>query len=195
MSKYGETLARAVDQRIHAPVADQTGMQGIAADDRSDGQTCEKLDDYTNWAYESGSSAAAGATVIVPTDNPATGRWVKQNTAVAKATSTADGLLPATGPGTALTDAPSSVAVTGGRWYVMPAATLSATRAFTLATTGAAAGDQIEVTRLDATANTMTFVNGGVGAGTMLTMPASKVNFAKFYFDGTNWSLRAVGTQ
>lgn len=95
----------------------------------------------------------------------------------------------------ALTDAPETLTVGGGTWYRLPAATLSATRAKTLGTTGAVAGDQIEITRLDATANTMTVVNGGSGAGTLFTFPVSKIGSAVFQFDGTDWALRSVGYQ
>lgn len=97
--------------------------------------------------------------------------------------------------GTNLTDANATIYVTGSRWRVMPAATLSASRTITLGTTGAALNDQICITRLDATANTMPIVNGGAGAGTLVTLPASKVNFVVCQFDGTNWALRQVGTQ
>lgn len=97
--------------------------------------------------------------------------------------------------GAALTDAPATITVAQGKWRVLPAATLTATRAFTLSTTGAVAGDQITITRLDATANTITIVNGGAGAGTIATLPVSVVGFATCQFDGTNWALRQVGTQ
>lgn len=97
--------------------------------------------------------------------------------------------------GADLTDAPATITAAQGYWRVLPAATLSATRAFTLSTTGAKAGDQFTITRLDASANTVTVVNGGAGAGTLLTMPVSKVNYGLFQFDGTNWALRACGVQ
>lgn len=96
--------------------------------------------------------------------------------------------------GADLTDADATIAVAAGYWRKMPAATLSANRAITLGTTGAAAGDQITITRLDATANTLAVINGGAGAGTLVTLPASKVAFARFQYDGTNWALREVGT-
>lgn len=97
--------------------------------------------------------------------------------------------------GADLTDAAVTITIAQGRWRVLPAAILSANRIITLGTTGAAAGDRIEITRLDAGAFTLAFVNGGAGAGTLVTLPVSKVNFARFYFDGTNWLLMAVGTQ
>jgi hypothetical protein len=97
--------------------------------------------------------------------------------------------------GADLTDAPATITVAQGKWRVMPAATLSVTRAFTLSTTGAVAGDQITITRLDLGAFTMTVVNGGAGAGTLATLPVSKVNYVVCQFDGTNWALRQIGTQ
>lgn len=97
--------------------------------------------------------------------------------------------------GAALGDADAPLIMSGGTWRKIPATTLTADRTYTLGTTGAAAGDQIDVTRLDATAHAAIFVNGGAGAGTLLTMPNSKVNFALFQFDGTNWALRRCGTQ
>lgn len=97
--------------------------------------------------------------------------------------------------GADLTDAPATITVAQGKWRVLPAATLSATRAFTLSTTGAVAGDQITITRLDATANTITVVNGGAGAGTLATLPVSTTGFVKCQFDGTNWALREIGKQ
>lgn len=97
--------------------------------------------------------------------------------------------------GTALTDASPTITVSQGKWRTLPAATLSTNCSITLGTTGAVAGDQITITRLDATANTLAIVNGGAGAGTLVTMPVSKVNFAVCQFDGTNWALRQTGTQ
>lgn len=93
--------------------------------------------------------------------------------------------------GTAIGDADGNIAIAGGKWRVL--ATLSGNRSYTLQTTGAVAGDQITVTRTSTAANTAAFINGGPGAGTLLTMPNSKVAFAKFQFDGTNWALREVG--
>lgn len=97
--------------------------------------------------------------------------------------------------GSNLTDASVSITVAQGKWRALPASTLTTGRTITLSTTGAALNDQITITRLDATANTLAVVNGGAGAGTLLTMPVSKVNFGVFQFDGTNWALRACGTQ
>lgn len=94
--------------------------------------------------------------------------------------------------GAALTDADATIQIGEGAWRRLPAATLGATRTVTLGTTGAVAGDQITITRLDTTANTFVIVNGGAGAGTLYTFPVSVVGGAKFQFDGTNWALREV---
>lgn len=96
--------------------------------------------------------------------------------------------------GADLTDAAATIVIGGGTWRVLPASTLSANRVLTLGTTGAVAGDKIEVTRLDTGAYTYAVANGGVGAGTLVTLAASKVASATFQFDGTNWALRTVGT-
>ncbi len=99
--------------------------------------------------------------------------------------------------GAALTDAPSQI-VRGGRktWVTMPAATQSATRAITLPTLASSMhDDEVIVTRIDATANTLTFVDSGAGTPTILTMPASKVNSAVFKFNATtqHWLLYICG--
>lgn len=96
--------------------------------------------------------------------------------------------------GTDLTDtATQSIAITGGGWRKLPLLGQGGT--LTLATTGAVAGDQIEITRSDAHAFTYAIVNGGTGAGTLYTMAASKIGCAKFQFDGTDWALRSFGVQ
>ncbi len=92
--------------------------------------------------------------------------------------------------GSDLTDANATIAVSGDVWRVLPAATLTTNRTITLDDELAQDGDRIEVTRLDSTANTVAIVNGGPGAGTLVTLPASSRSFAKFYFDGTDWLLR-----
>lgn len=92
-----------------------------------------------------------------------------------------------------LGDVNTSIAVGGGRWRKASTA-LTASRSHTLATTGAAAGDQIEITRTDNAAFTCLIINGGPGAGTLVTLPASKASWARFQFDGTNWALRSLGT-
>jgi hypothetical protein len=93
--------------------------------------------------------------------------------------------------GTNVADSDNTIAVGAGLWRKMP--TVTGNRSITLGTTGAAAGDQMTVTRTSTAANTVVFINGGSGAGTLYTMPASKVAFARFQFDGVDWSLRECG--
>ncbi len=96
--------------------------------------------------------------------------------------------------GTNLTDTSTqTIQVSGGGWRKLP--TLGQGGTLTLATTGAVAGDQIEITRTDTSAFTYAIVNGGGGAGTLYTMAASKIGCAKFQYDGTNWALRSFGVQ
>ncbi len=94
--------------------------------------------------------------------------------------------------GTNLTDTSTqSIAITAGGWRKLP--TLGQGGTLTLATTGAVAGDQIAITRTDTSTFTYAIVNGGIGAGTLVTLPVSKVASAMFQFDGTDWALRSVG--
>jgi hypothetical protein len=83
------------------------------------------------------------------------------------------------------------LAVGGKRWRRIAAGALSANLSLTLSTANAAAGDLLEVTRLDVGAYTAALVNGGPAAGTLVTLPVSARSRAVFFFDGTNWLLRA----
>jgi hypothetical protein len=91
--------------------------------------------------------------------------------------------------GAALTDASATIQIADGGRRVLPASTLSANRTITLGTTGAVNGNVIEIVRLDVGAFTLAIVNGGAGAGTLATMAVSAREYAKFKFDGSNWSL------
>jgi hypothetical protein len=62
--------------RVHAAVADATALAAIVAADRANGMVIVKLDDYTLWVFESGSSASASNWVVVP--GAGTGRWVRR---------------------------------------------------------------------------------------------------------------------
>jgi hypothetical protein len=104
-----------------------------------------------------------------------------------------EAIVGAAEPGVSLTDAAATVVITAGAWRILPAATLTTNRILTLGTTGAVKGDMMTITRLDVTANTYTVNNGGVGAGTLLVMPASKQAFLDAYFDGTNWTTKRMG--
>ncbi len=96
--------------------------------------------------------------------------------------------------GTTLTDTASqTMLVSAGYWRKLP--TLGQGGSLTVSTTGAVAGDQVTITRTDTSAFTYAIINGGAGAGTLFTMPASKIAWVKVQFDGTNWALREFGQQ
>ncbi len=91
--------------------------------------------------------------------------------------------------GADLTDDNETLTVGDGGWRTMPSATLTDDRVLTLSTVNAMAGDQISITRLDATGYNMSLVNGGIAGGTVVTMIAETV--ATVQFNGTNWRLRS----
>ncbi len=136
--------------------------------------------DGTNWALkEHGAKVIAASTTLPGTMSAADKTFLDGQHSAA---------------GTALLDAASqTIAITAGTWRKI--STLSQGGSLTLATTGAVAGDQIEITRLSTDAQTYAVVNGGGGAGTLLTFPSAKIGSAKFQYDGTNWALRSVGYQ
>ena len=85
-----------------------------------------------------------------------------------------------------LTDASSTITVSGNRWRVLPTGTLTANRTVTLGVDGAQAGDVIVITRKDLENYTYSVANGGPGAGTIATL-GNTGGDAEFSFDGTNW--------
>lgn len=89
--------------------------------------------------------------------------------------------------GTNIANAASATIQRVGRMsrYLLPA--LGQNITITIGTTGAVKGDLMRIVRTDSSAFTAAVVNGGVGAGTLVTLPVSKVGFAEAYFDGTNW--------
>lgn len=182
---------RAALGAVAAAHADSASLTASLAKNRTNGQLSIKLDDMTLWVWSATSAAAADSAHIAPTDVAAgAGRWIRVDES---AQSLADeGRGPA---GAALADTSPTVTVAQGQWRVQPAASLTANRSITLGTAGAAAGDQIEFTRLDLGAFTLAFINGGAGAGTLFTMAVSKLGYARFQFDGTNWALRSFGVQ
>lgn len=92
-----------------------------------------------------------------------------------------------------LTDADATIDPRGNYLRVIPASTLSDNRVGTMGTTNAVEGDIITIVRLDAEAYTYTIDNGGVGGGTLVTLPVSVQSFADLYFDGTDWiKIRAA---
>jgi len=133
------------------------------------------LDFARLFRFVPGSTATADSRTVIGATGGTAGRWL---------------LVRVNDRGADLADANATIGVGGNFWRVLPAATLTDDRTITLATTNAAAGDVLEVTRLDATGNALTFVNGGAGAGTLLVLSAA--GSARFAFDGTNWSLRSA---
>lgn len=91
--------------------------------------------------------------------------------------------------GTNLTDTASQNAevIASKTRFTFP--TMSQNSTVTLVTTNAVAGDEITISRTDATAHTLTITNGGAGAGNLAVLVVSKVGFCKGWFDGTNWNL------
>lgn len=125
-----------------------------------------------------GSTLTADSFSVLTHSGGTDGRWIRQR-------------MPTLG--TVLTDADATIYVTGKTKRVLPAGTLTDNRTATLGTTNAASGDEMTIVRRDTGAYTLAVVNGGVGAGTLCTMPVSAAYWADFYFDGTNWSLLRGG--
>ncbi len=144
----------------------------------------------------------------VPLDRPVLYKWVPGNTDSANNLDTIAhsggttgrwkqvGILPGVtaDKGTNLTDANQTLTWSNTTaWFAIPTATQTANRTKTLSASGVTAGARVEITRLDTTAFTTAIVNGGAGAGTIFTFPGGIQYWAMFYFDGTDWSLRAAG--
>ncbi len=86
-----------------------------------------------------------------------------------------------------------TITVADGRWRVLPVSTLAGDVTWTLSVSGAVAGDWIEFTRLDVTGYTVAIVNGGVAAGTLMTLPTGQRSHARLAFNGVNWIHRDSG--
>ncbi len=69
--------------------------------------------------------------------------------------------------------------------YLAP--TLGQNTVVTAGMAGAVKGDVLRLVRTDVSAFSLALVNGGAGAGTLATMPVSKVGVIEAWFDGTNW--------
>ncbi len=89
--------------------------------------------------------------------------------------------------------------LTAAKRYVMPLATLAGATTITLAvpTAGSQVKGQFPVfpgtrrtfTRLDVSANTLAFVNGGPAGGTLKTLPVSAAGTTTVEWNGTDWEL------
>jgi len=161
------------------------------------GQKCYAMDDQTVAKADSaGTRPVAGYIVQVDSatdaaSNSGAGVWVAVGALAPADLQLLSNLNEAAGA--ALTDADATIQYTAGSWRKLPASTLGAARVLTLGNTGAFAGAQMTITRLDAAAFTYTIKDNA--AATLVVLPASKVNFADFQHDGTNWFLKRVGTQ
>lgn len=120
-----------------------------------------------------------GFTVLVPLVGGFLGAWLRCRPSPTP-----------TGTPVLLGDADAHVNVGQGFWFELPASTLNQNRFVTLGTANAAAGDEVEVTKLDAGAFTLTLVNGGPAAGNLAVLPMGSRYFFVAYFDGTNWITR-----
>ena len=72
--QHGDRAAREVSQRVGGNFATSAALQGLSAKFRADGMIATI--GQAIWQYDASSSASTGTTVIVPTDNPSTGRWL-----------------------------------------------------------------------------------------------------------------------
>lgn len=72
---YGDILAQEIWKRIAAPVAAEADIDDIPETDRVNGMSVKAISEGTTWTYKSASTSSAGTYVIVPADNPSTGRW------------------------------------------------------------------------------------------------------------------------
>jgi hypothetical protein len=125
-----------------------------------------------------GSTATADGVTVIGHTGGTNGRWIRLRTPI---------------KGDDLATGDATIHVTGNFLRVLPVSTLLANSTLTLGTTNAAEGDELTVTRADVEAFTYQIDNGGVGAGTLCTMPISTAYWADFYYDGTNWSMTRGG--
>ena len=134
------------------------------------------------------------------------------NTAGPQGTAGTDGSTGATGatgpagisspdalyPGTNLADNNTTISpgTNGASEYTLPAATLTTNRTCTVDTAGSSLMTELSVwiIRRDLTANPYEIINGGIGGGTIVTLPPSPARpmGACLYYDGTNWTLTSL---
>ena len=62
---------------LHAPVADQTALQAIVANERADGMICVDLTTNLEWTFDAASAAGADDWTRVPAAG--SGRWVRKD--------------------------------------------------------------------------------------------------------------------
>lgn len=73
---YGDNAARAVSERIAAPVATLTALKAIPAAHRVDGMYAHVLSDDSLWQFDS-ASALSGDDVLVAAPAAGTGAWLR----------------------------------------------------------------------------------------------------------------------
>jgi hypothetical protein len=95
--------------------------------------------------------------------------------------------------GAALVDGGETISVYQGFRRTLPLSTLTGTSVGTLGTVGAEKWAEVHILRLDAEAFTYAIANGGAGSGTLVTFASATPSWGVFYFDGTNWLVRATG--
>lgn len=89
--------------------------------------------------------------------------------------------------------AAQTVEISTGNWHELDVLSQDSTLTLGVQEPPLCAGAEMTVTRQDASAFTFAIINGGPGAGTLLTMPVSKKYSAVFQYDGTNWKLKLFG--
>lgn len=92
-----------------------------------------------------------------------------------------------------LVDGNQTIDVSGNRWRVIPAATITGNSTVTIDDAGAVEGDEIFITRNGTEAFTVTIANGGAGGGNIAVCPAGSRAWVIAAFDGTNFVHKASG--
>jgi len=118
------------------------------------------------------------------------GDWVEFEYSLAGWILTAHNLSKPSGVATISTDAnhTATYSVYGGADHVRGNATLTATRTYTLGTTGAKNGDRVTITRLGTGA-----FNWDIVGSTTVSLTATK-QWVTFEYDGSAWNMAAGGT-
>jgi hypothetical protein len=73
-AQYGDTLAREVDLRIAAPVANTAAITALPATERANGMQILEEANGSTWWFDADSTAVAGPSVLVP--DAGDGRWL-----------------------------------------------------------------------------------------------------------------------
>lgn len=136
------------------------------------------VEEDAHYAWHLASVVTADQVNIITPSGGGIGQWIRIRT---------------TPRGANLTDADATIAVTAGRWRVLPVGTLTANRILTLDDNFAAEGDQMTITRLDVGAFMYRIDNGGAGGGTLATMAVGRRAFLDAEFDGANWIHKRSG--